>query len=480
MKRWIGLALILVPFFASAEAFWDGNAALQRGDAAFEGGMFAASNSFAPDTQILVQNLETGKAATVTITGRVDGQADILVLLSPAAASALGISAGTLASVRVTVPPRAGSTASSVPAEQALSSDPDLNPGAAYGGAASAASAQVAAAPQAAPDQAATAAAAAPIEPSPSLETLPGTTTPPLAQAPAEVPQSTPEAPAAQGTPAAAQAPTAAASEAAEDAAILAEVASRTPQKDVFLPPREDKTFAYQPPLQPVQAAVATPPVETPAQAAPAEPQITAVIGEPEAAPAPAAQPDVHLAEATAPQESSAQEIVGADATPPAQQSAGSEIALAPPDVAAEEAPPQAAEPVQTEVTGPSVTPPPAPVETAVALAAPEAPAPLQPAQAATTAVASLPPARTQAPQAAPSKAGQNYYVQLAAYSSEKGAQDLAATLSGTYPALVLAPAASGTRMFRVVVGPLNRAESGTLLVWFRFRGFPDAFVKQE
>jgi hypothetical protein len=34
--------------------------------------------------------------------------------------------------------------------------------------------------------------------------------------------------------------------------------------------------------------------------------------------------------------------------------------------------------------------------------------------------------------------------------------------------------------MFRVVVGPLNKAESGTLLVWFRFRGFPDAFVKQE
>lgn len=89
----------------------------------------------------------------------------------------------------------------------------------------------------------------------------------------------------------------------------------------------------------------------------------------------------------------------------------------------------------------------------------------------------------TPAPQAAaPAKqsTGDTYYVQLAAYSTEKGARDLAATLAPTYPALVMAPAAPGSRMFRVVIGPLNKAESGTLLVWFRFRGFPDAFLKQE
>ena len=31
-----------------------------------------------------------------------------------------------------------------------------------------------------------------------------------------------------------------------------------------------------------------------------------------------------------------------------------------------------------------------------------------------------------------------------------------------------------------MVIGPLNGAESGTLLTWFRYRGFPDAFLKQE
>jgi hypothetical protein len=31
-----------------------------------------------------------------------------------------------------------------------------------------------------------------------------------------------------------------------------------------------------------------------------------------------------------------------------------------------------------------------------------------------------------------------------------------------------------------VLVGPLNKAESGTLLPLFRFRGFRDAFLRRE
>ncbi len=114
MKRWISLCLLLVPLIASAASFWDGNAALQRGDATFEGGMFAASNSFPQDTQISIVNLDTGKSATATITKQIDGQPDILVLLSPMTASALGISQGTLARVRVTITARPPSAPTAV------------------------------------------------------------------------------------------------------------------------------------------------------------------------------------------------------------------------------------------------------------------------------------------------------------------------------------------------------------------------------
>jgi hypothetical protein len=145
MKRWVGLSLLLIPLLASAASFWDGNAALQRGDATFEAGLFAASNSFQQDTEIQIDNLDTGKSAQATVVQRIDGQADILVLVSPKTASALGISQGTLARVRVTLVVRPGSGASSL-GESAYSLDPDVNPGAAYGGAEPAATAQAAAA----------------------------------------------------------------------------------------------------------------------------------------------------------------------------------------------------------------------------------------------------------------------------------------------------------------------------------------------
>ena len=72
MKRWIVLSLLLVPLLASAAGFWDGNAALQRGDASFESGLFATSNSFPAGTQVTIQNQDTGVTTTATITGRIE------------------------------------------------------------------------------------------------------------------------------------------------------------------------------------------------------------------------------------------------------------------------------------------------------------------------------------------------------------------------------------------------------------------------
>ena len=155
---------------------------------------------------------------------------------------------------------------------------------------------------------------------------------------------------------------------------------------------------------------------------------------------------------------------------------------------------------MQTEVTGPAAVPPAAAEAPKLALVAPVAPTP-QKAPEPQTAIAAK-PAETQAPATTtttttksssttaqskpaaallprPVKPG-TYYVQLGAYATEKVAKDLAATLASTYPALVLNSTGAGTPTFRVVVGPLNKAESGTLLTWFKRKGFPDAFLRQD
>lgn len=416
MKRWIGLTLLLVPFVVSAAGFWDGNAALERGDAAFESGLYAASNSFPKDTRILIENLDTGKTTAATITERIEGRSDILVLLSPKTAEALGIDQGTLASVRVTVT-SSPNPAAAQPSEQAYSLDPDVNPAAGY--------------------------------PSdrtgkPSVESLPGTQAPAaLAQAP--LPTSTPESPPAEQTPAGQQ----------TDEAIAAAAAARSPQKQLFLPPREDQKFVYH---KPAETAVTQTAQATPAET---QPTITAVIGEPTAKPAPASTGDVPLAEAAAPEESRAQEIVGAGpASPPAVGTAES-AALPAPE-------PQGA--AQSEVSSPAASPATSTESPAVTLAPPEAPSPAQ---------AAVAPVAKPAAIARIAKAD-TYYLQVGAYGSEKIAQDLAATLPASYPTLVVAPAGAGTGMFRVLIGPLNRAESGTVLTRFKYRGFPDAFLKRE
>lgn len=466
MKRWIVLSLLLVPLLASAAGFWDGNAALQRGDASFESGLYATSNSFPAGTQITIQNQDSGKTVTATITGRIEGQSDILVLLSPKTAEALGLTQGTLGRVRVTVPNRAASASSAQPGDQTVSSDPDVNPAAAYG-------------------RTGTTAVAA----TPSEETLPAA--PPATTAPADTtPTASPEAPAQeqpaaprQMTTTASATPESSSASDADNAAIISAAESRVPQKQVFQPPREDQKFVYQKP--------ATAPAQNAAQ--PETPTITGVDGEPSVSPAAPPASDLALADVTAPEESRPEEIVGSGSAAPPPAAAVPQVALASPDLVPEEQPGPSQEPVQTEVTGPAALPPAGQQQPKLALLPPEAPAP--PSQAAaqqTTAVAAATtPNNPATPTTKPPSAGQaasslksgtpgTFFLQLAAYGTEKNARDLAAKLTPTYPAIVLTTSNPKSSVFKVVIGPLNRAESGTLLTWFRYRGFPDAFVKQE
>ena len=488
MKRWIGIAMLIVPLCASAQSFWDGSATVRRGDAGFESGLFAVSNSFAPDTRIVIQNLDTGQSTTATVTSRMDGESDVLLLLSPLTATAIGIPQGAMARVRVTLAsPAPAAPRTSQSQEQVASRDPDINPGAAYpqpalpqqaGSASTGTASQAATAPQ--PSEESLPASVAPRQAASSPAPVSSPEAPRETEKPAETPAqtTTDQTATAQNTQQADQAQTAAADttpgataqtdaerKKAEDAAIIAAAQARSPQKQLFLPPREDERFAYHKPAEtPAQAAATTTP--------PAAPQITAVIGEPTVTPAPTPPADLSLADAVAPRESRPQEIVGAETTAPSGQPPA-ETALAEPEPVGE---PE--HPVQTEVTGPVAVPAAPARAPQLALAAPEAPPEHAPQAAQTT------PTPNQAtPRQVPtlkSRGSIAWYLQLAAYTTEQVAQDLAKTLVPTYPTLVLSPQAPGARSFRVVIGPLNRAESGTLLTWFRDRGFPDAFVKKE
>jgi cell division septation protein DedD len=81
-------------------------------------------------------------------------------------------------------------------------------------------------------------------------------------------------------------------------------------------------------------------------------------------------------------------------------------------------------------------------------------------------------------PATAPAMTKADYYLQLGAYANERQAKDVASGLPSSYPVSVIGPESPARPIFRIVLGPLNKAESGTLLYWFRDRGFPDAFIR--
>lgn len=445
MKRWIAIVMSCVPLLASAASFWDGNATLQRGNPSFESGLFAASNSFAPDTAILVENLATGKTARVIVSERAGSQSGILVLLSPKAAEALGIAPGTIARVRVTIPAAAPSGLASAPEDQPFNPDPDINPAAAFGPVTAAEAEQVSA--QGARDEQAEVAAAevAAAQAEPEPVEIAAAEIQPTETAPAE----TEQAAAVPTEPAVSS----------EDERLLQELAARSPQKQLFLPPREDEKFAYQEPVEP--PAVSEPVAGT-----------EAVLAEAQAPPE--VKPELldRISSTAKPPEKSAPlaipEPLPAEQKPAAPAAAQVEVSASRRSAGAGEiAPSLALLPPETPQPKPEVKPAPAPAKTPEKIAVKPPDQKLIPS----VPIAKAPPA---AAKTTP------YYVQLAAYSAESLASGLAASLSATYPVLVLAPSPAGKQIYRVLIGPLNKAESGTVANWFRYRGFPDAFVKRE
>jgi hypothetical protein len=472
MKRWpLGFLLVLA-LSAHAESFWDGNAAVQRGDAAFEAGLNAVSNAFPFDTEIIIEDLATGKTTTARVTGRLDEPLDILVLLSPAAALPLGLVPGDIVRVRVTVKRSPPAVAPILAEEAAPSTDIDRvapvvrredtivetsEPS------------EEAPAEEPAVEAAVEAPAEEPVAEAPAEE--------PAVEAAVEAPAEEPVAEAPAEEPVAVEPGTS-----AEDAAFLAELAARTPQKQLFLPPREDEMFAYQEPVEPPAEAAVIEVVAQPEETAPTTVDVAAAEAPEIVSDAGPAEPSetaesIALAEAMPPEELWPELMETLAATAPGAAPVPEQPLAEPMAFAAEGA--ATAAPAAAAAMPAAVEPAPVqlvPVQPAPAAAVAAAPAarPAEPAPA----TAAARPAAVSTVLDLPGTGALVWYLQLAAYSSEVMARDTATRLSGTYPVLVLAPQAGSRPLYRVFVGPLNRAESGTLLAYFRYRGFPDAFVR--
>ena len=441
------IALLAVTALQAQDAGWDGNAAVVRKGEFSSPGLFAASDSFPLGTLIQVENPQNGATVQVTVVERINAKGNIFLLLSEEAAAVLGLSPADVIRVRARIvmasveSPRPGG-------ELAASPDLDVNPAAGLQE------------PEPAAGQEAPPAAAAQ-SPAPAAQG-------PAAgeQAPAAPPPAVAEEPQPPVSAAAPQAPPAAAPSAVERR--LEELSARLPQKRLFQPPPETAPAVAEPRIE-------TPPAETPAPSEGPAQSLSAVP--PESAPAsesPALPegPDEASVAGIAPQPAPEEEL------PPAAPPVAEEPpAVAPaPEVSAAPAAPTEAAGREPAAAAPVVEPAVEETPEAPAVEAPEpAPTP-QPATEA-PAIAAVPSA---AAPAALQLARKSYYLQLGAYATRGLAEKLAKEVSSwaRYSVSVLPSPSGSKQLFKVLIGPLNRDESGTLLYQFRARGFRDAFLQ--
>ncbi|MEM5947952.1 SPOR domain-containing protein [Spirochaetia bacterium 38H-sp] len=71
------------------------------------------------------------------------------------------------------------------------------------------------------------------------------------------------------------------------------------------------------------------------------------------------------------------------------------------------------------------------------------------------------------------------YYVQLGAYKTTESALKMVNRMGITYPVIAIPLEKDGKIIYRILVGPLNHDESGTLVYWFKAQGFKDVFIQR-
>ncbi len=410
----------------ASQEVWEGTAAQIRPGEFTSPGFFAASNSFPKNSTILIENLQNGKQVKVTVIKRVDQSSSVFLLISAKAAAALGFEQSEV--VRVKSRLTAGSLipTAGLPDDLPYNPDPDIDPTAAL--------------PEMELRSVKIEPAEEPIEePVEEVEIL--------AEAPEETTRP-PEAEITIITPFEEETPIS--PDLAQD--DLSQLASRNPQKKLFMPPREDERFVF---------------VETPTPPSPEEKgTIAGLIRPGEESPDDAAmalpgpeQEDKPLIE---------------EAYPLALA-----LALAPED---------------SEGTGIAIPEPPAEEtleEIVITLEPTEPRPPVEEIRTGEVVIERLPVETVEATETTqPAAAGEgplfidklpkeSYFIQLGAYTAKSLALKLSRDLADTYSVAILPAAGRDKRIiYKVMVGPVNDDESGVLLYNLKSRGFKDAFIQ--
>ena len=104
MKRLVlCVGFVVLAFIATAASIWEGSAVISSSNEFTSDGLFGACNSFPLNSIVEVENLETGKKASIIIAKNVDNPA-IFMSLAPSAAAQLGMKGGASSRVRVAAP----------------------------------------------------------------------------------------------------------------------------------------------------------------------------------------------------------------------------------------------------------------------------------------------------------------------------------------------------------------------------------------
>jgi hypothetical protein len=470
------LALCLCAATAFAQESWQGNAAIARSGEFSTPGLLAASNAFPENTRILVQNPQTGQSVQVSVAQRIPGAGNIFLLLSEEAGTQIGLTGSEVIRVRANVVSPLGKDLSESLQEEAYSADPDLNPPI------SIAEEQLPAGPETPSEEQVQ--PEAPVEVAQLITPDQGEsidseeTVESVGDAGLEVG----EQPAEEEEVVEAAAPAAPKEiEKTPEEKRLEELANRIPQKQLYMPPRQQEIYALAP--EPSEAEE----IEEDIAAAEEPAEEVAVVEEtPEEPPV-----EEEIAEVVV--EEAAEEAVIEPEGPqvsmlvPPEEQEDLDVALPGPEAVEPEKPsPEGSRlPVPEEespLTMEPEEPPFAAEEIEVAAEEEAAKVAVEPLveeePVAEIAMAESPPTPEEQMILSEILPSSSYFVQLGAYSTRSLAEKLAGDLTQTYSVTILPAGSGGRQFYKVLVGPLNVDESGTLLYQFRSRGFKDAFIQ--
>ena len=439
------LALCLCAAAAFAQQNWQGNAAIARRGEFSAPGLFAASNAFPENTPILVRNPQSGQSVQVTVAQRIPGAGSIFLLLSEEAGTQIGLTGSEVIRVRANVVSSLGKGLSESLQEEAYSADPDLNPPI------SIAEEQLPAGPETTSEEQVQPEAPVEVaqEPTPDqVESIDSEETAESVGEQAAGPEVA-EQPAEEEEVVEAEAPAAPKEiEKTPEEKRLEELADRIPQKQLYMPPRQQEIYALAP---------------EPSEAEEIEEEIAEVVVE-EAAEEAVIEPE-------APQVSML--------VPPEEQE-DLDVALPGPEAVEPEKPsPEGSRLPVPEEESPLTMEPEEPPFTAEDIEVAEVVEPLvEEEPVAEIAMAESPPTPEEQMILSEILPSSSYFVQLGAYSTRSLAEKLAGNFTQTYSVTILPASSGGRQFYKVLVGPLNVDESGTLLYQFRSRGFKDAFIQ--